>query len=51
MKNFYFCMTNTLRRTQNLNLWCLDVRSGCHAAKILAVGVCGTKNVWYLSSL
>ena len=20
-KNFYFCMTNTLRRTQNLNLW------------------------------
>ena len=21
MKNFYFCMTNTLRRTQNLNLW------------------------------
>ena len=21
MKNFYFCITNTLRKTQNLNLW------------------------------
>ena len=28
----------------------LDVRSGCHAAKILPVGVRGTKNVWCLSS-
>ena len=24
---------------------CLDMRRGCHAAKILPVGVCGTKNV------
>ena len=24
---------------------CLDMRSGCHAAKILLVGVRGTKNV------
>ena len=55
------------RRTQNLNLWfqpensrfevrsaaqeCLDMRSGCHAAKILPVGVRGTKNDWCLSSL
>ena len=30
---------------------CLDMRSGCHAAKILPVGVRGTKNVWCLSSL
>ena len=30
---------------------CLDTRSGCHAAKILPVGVRGTKNVWCLSSL
>ena len=29
----------------------LDMRSGCHAVKILAVGVRGTKNVWCLSSL
>ena len=29
----------------------LDIRSGCHAAKILPVGVRGTKNVWCLSSL
>ena len=29
----------------------LDMRSGCHAAKILPVGVRGTKNVWCLSSL
>ena len=29
----------------------LDVRSGCHAAKILPVSVRGTKNVWCLSSL
>ena len=29
----------------------LDVRSGCHAAKILPVGVRGTKNVCCLSSL
>ena len=28
----------------------LDMRSGCHAAKILPVGVRGTKNVWCLSS-
>ena len=28
-----------------------DMRSGCHAAKILPVGVRGTKNVWCLSSL
>ena len=57
-------MTNTIRRTQNLNLWfqpenlrfevrsaaqeCLDMRSDCHAAKILPVGVRGTKNVWCL---
>ena len=27
------------------------MRSGCHAAKILPVGVRGTKNVWCLSSL
>ena len=62
-------MTNTLRRTKNLNLWFqpslrirvlksmtaaqerLDMRSGCHATKILPVGVRGTKNVWCLSSL
>ena len=29
----------------------LDRRSGCHAAKILPIGVRGTKNVWCLSSL
>ena len=29
----------------------LDMRSGCHAAKILPVGVRCTKNVWCLSSL
>ena len=29
----------------------LDMRSGCHAAKILPVGVRGTKNVWCLSPL
>ena len=29
----------------------LDKRSGCHAAKILPVGVRGTKNIWCLSSL
>ena len=29
----------------------LDMRSACHAAKILPVGVCGAKNVWCLSSL
>ena len=29
----------------------LDVRSGYHAAKILPVGLRGTKNVWCLSSL
>ena len=29
----------------------LNMRSGCHAAKILPVGVRGTKNVWCLSSL
>ena len=29
----------------------LDMRSGCHAAKILPVGVRGTKNVRCLSSL
>ena len=29
----------------------LDMRSGCHAAKILPVGVRGTKIVWCLSSL
>ena len=29
----------------------LDMRSGCHAAKILPVGVGGTKKVWCLSSL
>ena len=27
---------------------CLDMRSGCRAAKILPVGVCSTKNVWCL---
>ena len=26
------------------------MRSGCHAAKILPVGVRGTKNVWCLTS-
>ena len=30
---------------------CLDMRSGCHAAKILPVGFRGTKNVWCLSFL
>ena len=30
---------------------CLDMRGGCHAAKILPVGVRGTKNFWCLSSL
>ena len=29
----------------------LEMRSGCHAAKIFPVGVRGTKNVWCLSSL
>ena len=29
----------------------LDMRNDCHAAKILPVGVHGTKNVWCLSSL
>jgi len=29
----------------------LDMRTGCHTAKILPVGVRGTKNVWCLSSL
>ena len=29
----------------------LDMRNDCHAAKILPVGVRGTKNVWCLSSL
>ena len=29
----------------------LDMRSGCHAAKILPVGVRGTKKDWCLSSL
>ena len=29
----------------------LDMCSGCHPAKILPVGVPGTKNVWCLSSL
>ena len=29
----------------------LDMRSGCHAAKILPVGDRGTCNVWCLSSL
>ena len=29
----------------------VDMRSGCHAEKILPVGVRGTKNVWCLSSL
>ena len=29
----------------------LDMRSGCHAAKILPVGVRDTKHVWCLSSL
>ena len=29
----------------------LDMRCGCHAAKILPFGVRGTKNVWCLSSL
>ena len=29
----------------------LDMRSGCHAEKILPVGVRGTKNAWCLSSL
>ena len=54
-------MTNTLRRTQNLNLWFqprvlksvtadqerLDMRSGCHAAKTLPVGV----RAWYQERL
>ena len=30
---------------------CIDIRSGCHAAKILPVGVRGIKNVWCSSSL
>ena len=66
-KNFYFCMTNTLREpriwTPNFNRRTrvlksvtaaqerLDMRSGCHAVKILPVGVRGTKNIWCLSSL
>ena len=29
----------------------LDMRSGCHAEKILPVGDRGAKNVWCLSSL
>ena len=29
----------------------LDMRSGCHAAKILPAGVGGTRNVWCLSPL
>ena len=29
----------------------LDMRSGCHADKILPVGVRDTKNAWCLSSL
>ena len=29
----------------------LDMRSDCHTAKILPVGVRGTKNVWCLSFL
>ena len=29
----------------------LDMHSGCHAAKILLVGIRGAKNVWCLSSL
>ena len=29
----------------------LDMRSGCQAAKLLPVGVRGTKNVWCLTSL
>ena len=29
----------------------LDMRSGRHAAKILPVGLRGTKNVWCLSSI
>ena len=29
----------------------LDMRSGCHAEKILPVGVGGTKKIWCLSSL
>ena len=29
----------------------LDMRSGCHSAKILPVAVRGTKNIWCLSSL
>ena len=63
----YFCVTNTLeepriwtsgfnRRTRVLKSVTaaqerLDMRSGCHAAKILPVGVRGTKNDWCLSSL
>ena len=30
---------------------CLDMHSGCHAAKLLLGGVRATKNVWGLSSL
>ena len=29
----------------------LDMRSGCHAPKILPIGVRGKENVWVLSSL
>ena len=45
---------NNLRRTQNLNL-CFQPENSRfevrHAAKILPVGVRGTKTVWCLSSL
>ena len=30
---------------------CLDMQSGCHAAKILLGGIHGVKNVWCLSTL
>ena len=66
-KNFYFCMTNTPRRTQNMNLWFQpenshfevcdhDSRTSWHAqwlscCKNTSGWHCGTKNVWCLSSL
>ena len=66
-KNFYFCMTNTLRRTQNLNLWFQpensrfevrdrSSRTSWHAqwlscCKNTSGWRRGSKNVWCLSSL
>ena len=48
---FGFNLRTRVLKSVTANQERFDMRSGCHAAKILAVGVRGTKNVRCLSSL